>query len=181
MRGVVGSLLVEVIKGDITEVAADAIVNPANSLMVMGGGVARAIRMKGGIIIEEEALRYAPVPVGEAVATTAGRLPAKYVIHAPTMPRPAMRIPPENAYKATKAALEKADELGVEIIAFPGMGTGVGGLDYYVAAKEMLKAIKEHAPRNLKKVLLVAYSEEAYQKFIKALAEEASESGAGTP
>ncbi len=131
------------LKGDITRLKADAIVNPANSLMIMGGGVAGAIKKRGGKMIEEEAKRYAPVPVGRAVATRAGRLPTKYVIHAPTMERPAMMIPVENAYKATRAALIKALDLFVESIALPGMGTGVGGLSPREAGEAMARAIKE--------------------------------------
>jgi len=80
-----------VLTGDITKQEVDAIVNPANSMLVMGGGVAGAIKRVGGKEIEDESVKHAPVPVGEAVATGAGRLKAKYVIHAPTMERPAAR------------------------------------------------------------------------------------------
>ncbi len=162
-----------VVLGDITEMEVDAIVNPANSLMLMGGGVAAAIKRKGGDVIEVEARKKAPVPVGEAIATSAGRLKAKYVIHSPTMPRPAMRTTLDAVYKATKAALRLADKLDVSTIAFPGMGTGVGGLDYYDAAKTMLKAIREHitTKSKLKKIYLVAIDVKAYEKFLKALKE----------
>ena len=162
---------IRVAEGDITELDVDAIVNPANSLMIMGGGVAGAIKRKGGIEIEEEARRYAPVPVGEAVATTAGKLKAKYVIHAPTMERPAMRIGLENVEKATRAALLLADGLGLGSIAFPGMGTGVGGVPYYDAAKKMLEVVKEHVDKGtkLKEIILVAWGKEAYEEFKRAL------------
>ena len=162
---------IRVAEGDITELDVDAIVNPANSLMIMGGGVAGAIKRKGGIEIEEEARRYAPVPVGEAVATTAGKLKAKYVIHAPTMERPAMRIGLENVEKATRAALLLADKLGLESIAFPGMGTGVGGVPYYGAAKKMLEVVKEHVDKGtkLKEIILVAWGKEAFEEFKRAL------------
>ncbi len=162
---------IRVAEGDITELDVDAIVNPANSLMIMGGGVAGAIKRKGGIEIEEEARRYAPVPVGEAVATTAGKLKAKYVIHAPTMERPAMRIGLENVEKATRAALLLADKLELESIAFPGMGTGVGGVPYYDAAKKMLEVVKEHVDKGtkLKEIILVAWGKEAFEEFKRAL------------
>jgi len=139
--------------------------------MIMGGGVAGAIKRKGGIEIEEEARRYAPVPVGEAVATTAGKLKAKYVIHAPTMERPAMRIGLENVEKATRAALLLADKLELESIAFPGMGTGVGGVPYYDAAKKMLEVVKEHVDKGtkLKEIILVAWGKEAFEEFKRAL------------
>lgn len=162
---------VKVVLSDITKLEVDAIVNPANSLMIMGGGVAGAIKRAGGSEIEEEARRYAPVPVGRAIATSAGKLRAKYVIHAPTMERPAQRIGRENVYLATKAALEKAIELGVESVAIPGMGTGVGGVPYDVAAAEMIKAISEALAHRgkLRKVMLVAIDTELAQAFCRAL------------
>jgi len=168
----VNTIDVCVVEGDITEMNVDAIVNPANSLMIMGGGVAGAIKRKGGMEIEIEARRKAPVPIGEAIATTAGRLKAKYVIHAPTMTQPAMRTNLDAVYRATKAALKLADQLGISTIAFPGMGTGVGGLDYYDAVKTMLNAIKDHVAlttTSLKKIYLVAWGSEAHSKFLKAL------------
>ncbi len=155
------------VEGDITEFDGDAIVNAANSLMIMGGGVAGAIKRKGGVEIEKEAMEKAPVPVGEAIATGGGKLKVKYVIHAPTMERPAMRIPPKNAYLSTKAALKKAKELGVKRIAFPLMGTGVGGLTIDEAVKEMLKAIKEECEGM--EVYLYAYGNRAYEELVKAL------------
>ncbi len=169
-------IVIEAMIADITRVNVDAIVNPANSLMIMGGGVAGAIKRVGGVEIELEARRYAPVPVGKAIATSAGRLPARYVIHAPTMERPAMRIGIENVVKATRAALEKAHELGVETIAFPGMGTGVGGVPYDQAARAMVKTIREfidsHPNTSLRRVLLVAIDEALYREFCRAIEEE---------
>ena len=89
-RAVIENVIIEVIKGDITKVHVEAIVNPANSLMIMGGGVAGAIKRVAGDEVEREAMKYAPVPVGSAVATGAGKMKnVKYVIHAPTMERPA--------------------------------------------------------------------------------------------
>ena len=164
-----------VVEGDITRVRVDAIVNAANSLMIMGGGVAGAIARRGGPEIEEEARRYAPVPVGSAIATGAGRLPAKYVIHAPTMERPAMRIPLENAVKATRAALTKAEELCVETVAFPAMGAGVGGLSVREVARGMARLFSEHRPRCLKKVVLVAWGSRAYNEMLEGVREAVGE------
>ncbi len=142
----IGLIEITAYTGDLTRARVDAIVNPANSYMVMGGGVAGVIKRRGGRVIEDEARRYAPVPVGKAVATTAGRLPAKYVIHSPTMEEPAGETSFEKVYLASKAALEVACRLDdVSSIAFPGMGTGVGGLDYRVASKAMLKAFLEYS------------------------------------
>ena len=135
---------IKVLKGDLTELEVDAIVNPANSLGYMGGGVAGAIKRKGGEEIEKEAVEKAPIPVGKAIATTSGRLKCRYVIHAPTMERPAMRISVDNVRKATRAALELAKDMGIKRIAFPGMGTGVGGVKEEDAAKAMIETIKEY-------------------------------------
>ena len=172
-RAVFRGVEVEAVLGDITRMSVDAVVNPANSLMIMGGGVAGAIKRAGGAEIEEEARRYAPVPVGKAVATSAGRLPARYVIHAPTMERPAMRIGVENVRLATRAALEKAEELSIESIAFPGMGTGVGGVPPEEAARAMLEEIRRHIERGtkLKKIVLVAIEDRLYRAFCSAIHE----------
>ncbi len=163
-------ITVEVLKGDITEVSADAIVNPANSLLIMGGGVAGAIKRKGGEEIEKEAMKKAPIPVGEAVITKGYRLKARYVIHAPTMERPAMRINKEKAVKAILAALNKAEENGLKTIAFPGMGTGVGGLSAKEGADAFVDAIRQFIEKrgkfkSIEKLILVAFEDELYKEF----------------
>jgi len=162
-----------VVSGDITRQKVDAIVNPANSMMVMGGGVAGAIRRVGGKEIEDEAVRHAPVPVGKAIATKAGKLEAKYVIHAPTMERPAMSIGRENVRLAVKGALECAEQLGIRDVAFPGMGTGVGGLNLEDAARNMISQIKRHVDEgtSLRQIVLVAFSDDLAQAFEKAINE----------
>jgi len=165
-----GGARLVVVEGDITKARVDAIVNPANSLLVMGGGVAGAIKRAGGPEIEEEARRMAPVPVGRAVSTGAGRLPAKYVIHAPTMERPAMRIPLENAVKATRAALEEAKRLGVESIAFPAMGAGVGGLSVRDVAREMARVVASTSPPP-RLVVFVAWGDRAYREMVSGVEE----------
>jgi len=167
----------KVIKGDITKIKADAIVNPANSWMVMGGGVAGAIRRAGGRVIEAEARKYAPVPVGSAVVTNAGKLPCKYVIHAPTMERPAMRTTVDKVRAAVQAALKAADNVGVRSIAFPGMGTGVGGLNPDDAAVAMVETIIKVLPRldNVNEVILVAFNDELYNAFVQAILKFAEE------
>jgi len=159
------------ITGDITKQKVDAIVNPANSWMLMGGGVAGAIKRMGGKEIEDEAVKHAPVPVGEAVATGAGKLKAKYVIHAPTMERPAMPIGVENVRLAVKAALEHASELGLRTVAFPGMGTGVGGLALEEAAEAMINETKKHVERgtHLRRIVFVGFRDELTQAFSKAI------------
>ncbi len=154
-------------RGDITRIEADAIVNPANSRLVMGGGVAGAIRRAGGSEIETQAIRSAPVRVGDAVATTAGRLRAKHVIHAPTMSRPATNTNVSNIEKATMAALRKASGLGLTSIAIPGMGTGVGGVPFQDAAQTMIEAVRRHVHEGttLKRILLVSIDEKLAEAF----------------
>lgn len=157
--------------GNIVDEDVDAIVNPANSLMIMGGGVAGAIKRFGGEEIEREALKYAPVPVGGAVATSAGRLRARYVIHAPTMEKPAEKTTLEAVRKAVAAALRIVAELNLGRIAFPGMGTGVGGLAVYEAVKAMAETVKEalDSGYKLKEVVFVAYTPSDVEEFRRAL------------
>lgn len=102
---------IKVVKGDITKLEVEAIVNPANSNITMGGGLAGIIRRVGGEKIKKEAQKYIPVKVGDAVVTGAGRLPTKFVIHAPTMERPAMRVGKGNVQLAMRAILECAEKM----------------------------------------------------------------------
>jgi len=156
-----------VVTGDITKQEVDAIVNPANSTLVMGGGAAGAIRRVGGEEIEDEAVKHAPVPVGEAVATGAGKLKAKYVIHAPTMERPAMRIGKRNVELSVKGALKCAEGLEIRSIAFPGMGTGVGGLSLEEAARTMANEVKNHIDKRttLKQIVFIGFNEDLTHAF----------------
>jgi O-acetyl-ADP-ribose deacetylase (regulator of RNase III) len=161
---------IEILVGDITRLDVDAIVNPANSSMIMGGGVAGAIKRAGGADIEEEAVRKAPVRVGEAIATKAGRLPTKFVIHAPTMTRPAMRINEENVQKAMKGALKCAHNLKISSLAFPALGTGVGGLATITAANIMMQELKKHLDESSmwNRVIFVGFREEVAEEFEKS-------------
>ncbi|MBX6363095.1 MAG: macro domain-containing protein [Gemmatimonadetes bacterium] len=138
---------VRVATGDLTGFDGDAVVNAANNHLVLGAGVARAIRRRGGPRIQEECdayvRRHGPIRVGEAVATTAGELPARWVIHAAAMgdePASARTI-----RDATASALRVASELGVRRVAFPVLGSGVGGVPLRRAARAMLAAIEAHA------------------------------------
>lgn len=151
-------------KGDITIIDCDAVVNPANSFGYMGGGVAGAIKRVGGIKIEKEAVSKAPIPVGRAIATTAGTLPCKYVIHAPTMEQPATRINVKNVRLATNAALKLADELKLKCIAIPGMGTGVGGVLPREAAEAMIDVVKNFVDK-FEKIILIDRNDEMIDSF----------------
>ena len=159
-------MTVVVEKGDLTQIDCDAIVNPANSFGYMGGGVAGAIKRIGGLEIEKEALSKAPIAVGKAVATTAGTLPCKYVIHAPTMKQPAMRISVENVRLATQAALELGVELNLKSIAIPGMGTGVGRVPIEDAAEAIVSIAKEFENK-FEKIILIDRNEDMVESFGK--------------
>ena len=158
-------------RGDITEEVVDAIVNPSNSHGVMGGGVAWVIKKKGGQEIEDEAVKQALVPVGSAVLTTGGSLKAKHVIHATTMTEPAQRIDVDNVRRATATALECAERNGLKSIAFPGMGTGVGGVRPGEAARAMVEVIRGFAGKSssIESVILIGYEEEMYAAMLQAV------------
>jgi O-acetyl-ADP-ribose deacetylase (regulator of RNase III) len=156
-------------KASITTIRVDAIVNPANSFGYMGGGVAFAIKNIGGQMIEEEAIEQAPIQIGEAIITTAGDLVAKNVIHAPTMHEPAEKTDIHKVKCAVQAALEIADNKGMKSIAFPGMGTGVGGVRKEDAAKTMLSAMKEMKFHSIENIYLVDIEDEMIEAFQKAL------------
>jgi O-acetyl-ADP-ribose deacetylase (regulator of RNase III) len=156
--------------GSILEVEAQVIVNAANSLGIMGGGVAGVIRRAAGAEVEEEARRQAPIPVGSAVLTSGGKLKFRGIVHAPTMPSPATRIPPGNVALATKAALVLADAHGFESVAIPGMGTGVGGVAHASAALRMIGEIKAYSPQTLRSVILVDVDTAMVQAWLEQLA-----------
>lgn len=148
-------LHVSVVQGSILEAESQAIVNAANSLGYMGGGVAGAIKRAAGVGVEQEAVGQAPIPVGSAVLTSGGATKFAHIIHAPTMPQPGMAIPATNVALATRAALRLADEKGLASIAIPGMGTGVGGVAHADAAKLMVQEIRAFRPKSLRSVILV--------------------------
>ena len=155
-------------KGDITKIPCEAIVNPANSFGYMGGGVAGAIKRIGGNEIENQAIAKAPIPVGSAVFTSAGSLPCDFVIHAPTMEQPAMRIGVDNVRHATRAALELGIELRIKTIAIPGMGTGVGGVAADEAAEAIVSIVKGLEDK-FEKIILLDRSDEMIASFKKFL------------
>lgn len=156
---------IEVTQGDITQLDVEAIVNPANSRLIMGGGLAGIIKEKGGKKIEKEAQEQAPVKVGKAIKTGSGRLPSKYVIHAPTMENPTQNIPPKNAGMAMEGILKCAEKNRIKEVAVPGLGTGVGGVSAENAAQEMIKAVENFQGKNVEKVILVGYGDELYNAF----------------
>ncbi len=170
---------VSLCKGDITQVETDAIVNAANNALWMGGGVAGAIKRAGGSEIEDEAIRRGPIRVGEAAVTGAGSLKARYVIHAAVMATD-LATDAEKIKAATKSSLLRADELGLGSIAFPALGTGVGGFPYSKAAQIMIDTVREHlaGDSSLQEVLFVLYDDEAMGAFEEYLSAESQASGA---
>jgi len=158
-------------KRSLLELDVDAIVNPANSQGRMGGGVAGAIKKVGGAQIEKEAMAQAPIAIGEAVLTSAGKLPCKYVIHAPTMEKPAQKTSAENVFRATTAVLKLAKKKGIKSLAFPGMGTGVGKVPPKDSAKAMVEAIKNFADKSIELIYLVDLNDEMVDAFRQAVKE----------
>jgi O-acetyl-ADP-ribose deacetylase (regulator of RNase III) len=163
---------VELLEGDITLVETDAIVNAANNALWMGGGVAGAIKRAGGQEIEDEAVKLGPISVGEALVTGAGALKTRYVIHAAVMGTD-LATDAGKIRTATKNSLCRAEELGLRSIAFPALGTGVGGFPYGEAAEIMLDVVNEHldGESDLDKVLFVLFGEEAFECFEEQLPE----------
>src|SRR3954464_1533091 len=156
-------------KSDITTMNVDAVVNPANSLGIMGGGVAAALSRKGGPTIQKEAMSMAPIAVGAAVVTNAGTLWAKHVIHAPTMDQPGMKVGVENVRRATRAALLAAARNNYETIAFPGMGTGTGQVPYDEAARAMVDELRAHKMPQPSTIWLLATNHDMIYAFEDAL------------
>lgn len=170
MQYLCGKLRVFLSQGDITEMDCDAIVNAANNHLWMGAGVAGAIKRKGGKIIEEEAVKKGPIPIGEAVATTAGALKARYVIHAAGMGQD-LTTDTRKIYSCTLSSLKRAQELGLQSIAFPAIGTGVGGFPLEEAASSMIRAVADHASTGAElphSVHFVLFQETICQTFQEA-------------
>ncbi len=156
--------------GDLTEVDADAIVNAANNDLILGGGVAGAIRVKGGPTIQEECNRIGAIALGEAAITGAGRLKARHVIHAASM-RLGESTSEENLRAATRNALSRADENSLKSIAFPAIGTGIAGFPIERCAQVMLKEVRTHleGPTTLERVEFVLFDRPSLEVFEKAL------------
>lgn len=156
-------------KSDITEMAVDAVVVPANSLGIMGGGVAAALSRKGGPTIQREAMSLAPIAVGAAVVTNAGTLWAKNIIHAPTMEEPGLKVGVESVRRAMRAALLAASQRGFEVIAVPGLGTGLGGADPSEAARAMVNELRAHKQPQPSTVWLVDLNDQILAHLEEAL------------
>jgi O-acetyl-ADP-ribose deacetylase len=171
---------VRVVQGDLTALACDGIVNAANTHLWMGGGVAGAIKRRGGVEIEQEAVRQGPIAVGAAVATSGGRLPCRYVLHAATMGQD-LQTSEAAIAAATRSALTLAERLGLQTVAFPALGTGVGGFPVGRAAAVMLAEIAahlHHADRPAE-VVVAVLDDQSYTAFGRALADADARTGRG--
>jgi O-acetyl-ADP-ribose deacetylase len=157
----------EVMAADVTKLEVDAIANAANTMLRHGGGVAGAISRAGGPDVQRESDAKAPIGLGEAVETTAGDMPCRWVIHAATMelggPTSA-----EIIEQATRSTLAKAEELGARSLALVAFGTGVGGFPLDEAARVMVDAAREHSG-DLERVVFAVHGEEAERAFRDAL------------
>jgi O-acetyl-ADP-ribose deacetylase len=158
----------EVVEGDIASLEVDAVANAANDHLWMGAGVAGALKRAGGDEIEREAMAKAPIPVGTAVATGAGRLPARHVIHGAVMGQD-LTTDAALVRKTTRACLAVADELGCRSLALPAFGTGVGGLALDDCAAAMVAEARVFAPASLERVLFAVLGADAARAFNAAL------------
>ncbi len=163
-------LTVRVLEGDITSRDVDAIVNAANNAFWMGSGVAGAIKRRGGLEIEAAAMVQGPVDPGESVLTGGGALPARHVIHAAVMGQD-LRTDARLIRKATTTALRLASSHHLASIAFPALGTGVGGFPIAECAREMLAVVRDHAASgtSLRRVEFVLFGSAAYDEFLEAV------------
>ncbi len=157
-----------VVEGDITQLEVDAIANAANDHLWMGAGVAGAIKRAGGDEIEREAIANGPVEVGDAVATGAGRLKARHVIHGAVMGQD-LRTNPDLVRRTTRRCFELAEELGCRSLALPAFGTGVGGFPLHECARIMVAETRAHEPTALERVVFAVFGDEARREFEAAV------------
>ena len=160
----------EVVEGDIATLEVDAIANAANDHLWMGAGVAGALKRAGGEEIEREAVAQGPIEVGDAVATGAGRLKARWIVHGAVMGQD-LRTSAELIERTTRRCLEVADGLGARSLALPAFGTGVGGFPLGECAALMVSAARAYRPTTLDRVVFAVFGPEAEAAFRAALAE----------
>ena len=162
----------EVVEGNIATLDVDAIANAANDRLWMGAGVAGAIKRAGGDEIEREAVALGPIPVGEAVATGAGRLRARHVIHGAVMGQD-LTTSADLVARTTRRCLAVADELGARSLALPAFGTGVGGFPLDECARIMVREARAFEPRAIERVVFAVFGAEAERTFRAAVRDEA--------
>jgi O-acetyl-ADP-ribose deacetylase (regulator of RNase III) len=158
----------EVAEGDITQLDVDAIANAANDRLWMGAGVAGAIKRAAGEEVEREAVAKGPIAVGEAVATGAGRLAARWIVHGAVMGQD-LRTNGDLVRRTTASCLRVADELGAESLALPAFGTGVGGFPLDECARLMVEEARRFEPSKLRRVVFAVFGDDARRAFEHAL------------
>ena len=163
---------IEVLDTDITTLDVDAIANAANTRLMHGGGVAGAISRAGGATIQDESDAKAPIGLGEAIETSAGDMPSRWVIHAATMELGG----PTNAdiiRSATAATLDRADALGAKSLALVAFGTGVGGFPVADAAEIEADEVRRHldSGSRLERVVFTVRGDDARAAFERAVAD----------
>ncbi len=170
MKAKINNTILELIQGDITDQTTDAIVNAANAALQMGGGVAGAIRRRGGPAIQEECNRIGGTHVGGAVITTGGNLAAKYVIHA-VGPRHGEEHEDAKLKDATLNSLILADQKNLKSIAFPAISTGIFGFPKDRCATIMLSTTIAYleGPTKLEKVVYCLYDQKTFEIFKRTL------------
>ena len=173
MKVNIADSVLELVDGDITEMQTDAIVNAANAQLILGGGVAGAIRRKGGPAIQAQCSEIGGTFVGGAVITTGGNLKAKHVIHA-VGPRMGEDGEDEKLINATLNSLKVADENHLTSIAFPAISAGIFGFPIQRCAQIMLRTTIEYlkSPTTLKKVVFCLFGSDAYNIFEDQLKEQ---------
>jgi O-acetyl-ADP-ribose deacetylase (regulator of RNase III) len=171
MKATVGRGTIEILQGDITSLHVDAVVNAANNHLILGSGVAGAIRTKGGPTIQAECNKIGRIEVGEAAITGAGNLPAKYVIHAASMGDEPVS---EHSLKdSVKNSLIRGEEAKIASIGFPAIGTGVGGFSMKRCAEIMLESAEEHLRKTggtINNIIFILFRETDKKVFEKVLA-----------
>jgi O-acetyl-ADP-ribose deacetylase (regulator of RNase III) len=160
------------LQGDLTEMDVDAVVNAANNDLQLGGGVAGAIRRKGGDQIQRECNDIGSIPVGGAAITSGGKLRARFVIHAASM-----QLGGETTAHALRSStahsLRIAAETGLRTIALPAVGTGIAGFPLPECARIMLREVAEHLkkPTSIEKIYFVLFDAQALSEFEKVRSE----------
>jgi O-acetyl-ADP-ribose deacetylase (regulator of RNase III) len=170
MKAAVGGGVIEVVQTDITSLEIDAIVNAANNHLILGSGVAGAIRRKGGPSIQDECNRIGPIEIGEAAITGAGELPAKYVIHAASMGDEP--VSERSLRDSVHNSLLRGEEAGIESIAFPAIGTGVGGFPLRRCAEIMIELAQRHLEdktSGMKHIIFALFGESDKKVFEEVL------------
>ena len=161
---------IHVEQGDITTDHVDAIVNAANDELILGGGLAGAIRRRGGPEIQAECDRHGPIALGQAAITGGGKLPARHVIHQVSM-RLGGQTTAESLRSSTAAVLRLAEEHSIKTLAFPATGTGIGGFDMRRCAEIMLEEVRKHlaGKTGLTDVYFVLFDEAGRRVFQETL------------